>query len=1259
MSIPEYLLSTAYGEQYIHLKQTDESNGKTSSLDSKQSGLFMSPFSDCADILSPAGPSVFRLKGTHLINRSKSVQSSTPTTNGTGASSSTPSTTQNGSSAAAASDSQKDSVFESNDDLSDINSFPNSMHSYWAPPPPTTTTNGINNSIYFKQSIPGQNLVNSIGQSDSKSIGNVMIDRSSIIPSTLPSFRDDGVAQFLGNPNNPENIDPNFTPEYMQQETNSSEISNDQTSAGTSLIQQQRLPVLGNIPANLSNVRDEPLRPVSASDSRSSSHQLESTGADTPTTLNQGETSTPEDPEQLNGIDQAHSRSSTSPVGESSQPASNSQNSNLNSRSKLGLGLDSYKSEKNQQGFTANNTGSEEQTPTQKDVGLDIRSSQLAAAAIGLTPSSSTAMRSHTVLCGLSPLPRKWVSAESLTFTEGSKASQRNLSSRGDSSSLISNIVPTGSGSGSSSKNLLIISSDGCEVAYTSESKEAAQEVRTIKTDNPIPALCGIYYYEVRVVCTYHNSMVSVGFCTNNAKLNNKLPGHEINTWGYHSDDGKIMTGADSSSETHKFGQGDTVGCGVNFAKGTIFFTKNGVHLCEAYGGLKFAKTLPTTMPNYYSSSHTAAAAAAASTLRFNPETGLKLRDPVLASSKDNTETRKSPTERSERRRPLSANFRYEGSVHSFDGFSLPIPVSPIGRASSSTGSLGARTYHVQSNLRNSNESESSTGRSTSNSSRARIISNLLEDEDDEDQDENNADNNDDDDDDDDADDDNDNDDDDDDDDLNSTYDRDVYGSCMDDLEDPHVISELYPCIGFKPTIQLDTNFGEKKFLFDIERYVKDQKGDLMDQVIDSDMLPMGRYKLKRPDFKTASPNLGDYGRGIRILRKRRSSAKHHDEDEDEDEEDEEDIVNDESVERSESTGNRRSTSTPTSRKKKKNKQDKDNKLKGEDTSDFVKSLVSSYFSYMGYSNTAKAFKRECIQEKEIVTTAEKALKSIPLNEGVTDNDGDEMMADEDESKTDLANVDDSALAVKASKEIELDDEFKKEEQHIMQRQEIGNAIVNGDIHKAHEMIQEKFPEVFEDDDSLLLFKLRCHMFVELVKQTFKPGHKSAGENEGENEEFLGDLSKAIQYGETLRERYKNDQRLYVQDRLSQTFSLLAYPDPVSLCQDAGEVTDDSNSSNQESEVATSTPGDFSNPATISESVASKKMIRTLLGQSELYALADEINSAILVKSLKKYHGIPPLKRVIQNTMSLIFDLQNFRQDRKTSVLNVHQDYLY
>ena len=48
---------------------------------------------------------------------------------------------------------------------------------------------------------------------------------------------------------------------------------------------------------------------------------------------------------------------------------------------------------------------------------------------------------------------------------------------------------------------------------------------------------------------------------------------------GYHNDDGGLFEENGRFKEKHdewKFGPGDTVGCGVDYAKGQYFFTRNG-----------------------------------------------------------------------------------------------------------------------------------------------------------------------------------------------------------------------------------------------------------------------------------------------------------------------------------------------------------------------------------------------------------------------------------------------------------------------------------------------------------------------------------------------------------------------------------------------------------------------------------------------------------------------------------------------------------
>jgi hypothetical protein len=55
------------------------------------------------------------------------------------------------------------------------------------------------------------------------------------------------------------------------------------------------------------------------------------------------------------------------------------------------------------------------------------------------------------------------------------------------------------------------------------------------------------------------------------------LPGWRKFSWGYHGDDGKIfMERGDSQYYVAVFGQGNIVGCGVDWEEEAFYFTLNG-----------------------------------------------------------------------------------------------------------------------------------------------------------------------------------------------------------------------------------------------------------------------------------------------------------------------------------------------------------------------------------------------------------------------------------------------------------------------------------------------------------------------------------------------------------------------------------------------------------------------------------------------------------------------------------------------------------
>ena len=58
-------------------------------------------------------------------------------------------------------------------------------------------------------------------------------------------------------------------------------------------------------------------------------------------------------------------------------------------------------------------------------------------------------------------------------------------------------------------------------------------------------------------------------------------------SWGYHGDDGYVRTSTTiwerERDKFEPFGKGDTIGCGVDFEKSTVFWTKNGKRLSKKY----------------------------------------------------------------------------------------------------------------------------------------------------------------------------------------------------------------------------------------------------------------------------------------------------------------------------------------------------------------------------------------------------------------------------------------------------------------------------------------------------------------------------------------------------------------------------------------------------------------------------------------------------------------------------------------------------
>ena len=71
---------------------------------------------------------------------------------------------------------------------------------------------------------------------------------------------------------------------------------------------------------------------------------------------------------------------------------------------------------------------------------------------------------------------------------------------------------------------------------------------------------------------------IAIGLASARFPLEGRQPGWDVESFGIHSDDGRLFhgSGACLRSPAHRFGPGDVVGCGLSLVSRRIFFTLNG-----------------------------------------------------------------------------------------------------------------------------------------------------------------------------------------------------------------------------------------------------------------------------------------------------------------------------------------------------------------------------------------------------------------------------------------------------------------------------------------------------------------------------------------------------------------------------------------------------------------------------------------------------------------------------------------------------------
>ncbi|KAK5832401.1 ran-binding protein M homolog [Gossypium arboreum] len=126
-----------------------------------------------------------------------------------------------------------------------------------------------------------------------------------------------------------------------------------------------------------------------------------------------------------------------------------------------------------------------------------------------------------------------------------------------------------------SSGGFLVVTPDKLSVKYTIVSLHG-HDVGVVQADKPAPMRRLLYYFEIYVKDAGAKGQIAIGFTNEGFKMR-RQPGWEVNSCGYHGDDGLLYRGqgkGDAFGPTYT--TGDTVGGGINYASQEFFFTKNG-----------------------------------------------------------------------------------------------------------------------------------------------------------------------------------------------------------------------------------------------------------------------------------------------------------------------------------------------------------------------------------------------------------------------------------------------------------------------------------------------------------------------------------------------------------------------------------------------------------------------------------------------------------------------------------------------------------
>uniref|UniRef100_A0A8C5V9U1 RAN binding protein 9 n=1 Tax=Microcebus murinus TaxID=30608 RepID=A0A8C5V9U1_MICMU len=124
------------------------------------------------------------------------------------------------------------------------------------------------------------------------------------------------------------------------------------------------------------------------------------------------------------------------------------------------------------------------------------------------------------------------------------------------------------------------LSQNNLRVHYKGHGK-TPKDAASVRATHPIPAACGIYYFEVKIVSKGRDGYMGIGLSAQGVNMN-RLPGWDKHSYGYHGDDGHSFCSSGTGQPYGPtFTTGDVIGCCVNLINNTCFYTKNGHSLGE------------------------------------------------------------------------------------------------------------------------------------------------------------------------------------------------------------------------------------------------------------------------------------------------------------------------------------------------------------------------------------------------------------------------------------------------------------------------------------------------------------------------------------------------------------------------------------------------------------------------------------------------------------------------------------------------------